>query len=62
MKLYTLTLLQLDSKRDLLMEIDQLKLNLIKTALLYGINHPFTISTSQDLDKLIIEYQKLAIK
>ncbi|WP_139367263.1 aspartyl-phosphate phosphatase Spo0E family protein [Metabacillus halosaccharovorans] len=44
------------------MEIDQLKLNLIKTALLYGINHPFTISTSQDLDKLIIEYQKLAIK
>lgn len=58
----TLTLLQSDSERDLLMEIDQLKLKLIKTALLYGINHPFTISVSQDLDILIIEYQKLAIK
>ncbi|MFC0273468.1 aspartyl-phosphate phosphatase Spo0E family protein [Metabacillus herbersteinensis] len=38
--------------------MDSLKSELIEIGLLMGLNHPTTVSLSQRLDKLILEFQK----
>ncbi|MDQ0229751.1 aspartyl-phosphate phosphatase Spo0E family protein [Metabacillus malikii] len=42
----------------LLSKIEYLKGELIEIGLVIGLNHPRTVSLSQRLDQLIVEYQK----
>lgn len=43
---------------ELSQEIEQLREKLVELAILKGINDPEVIKLSQELDELIVEYQK----
>jgi Spo0E like sporulation regulatory protein len=45
-------------EEQLLQKIEYLKTELIELGILIGLNHPTTISLSQRLDALILEYQR----
>ena len=48
-----------NEKTELINRISSNKNELIAIGLAKGLNHPLTISQSQKLDKLILQYQKL---
>ncbi|MGJ9458489.1 Spo0E family sporulation regulatory protein-aspartic acid phosphatase [Oceanobacillus sp. CF4.6] len=48
-----------ETKVNLIEKINQKKETLLKTAEVYGISSENTIECSQELDKLIVEYQKI---
>ncbi|MFD2215583.1 Spo0E family sporulation regulatory protein-aspartic acid phosphatase [Metabacillus endolithicus] len=48
-----------NEKTELINRISSNKNELITIGLAKGLNHPLTISQSQKLDKLILQYQKL---
>jgi hypothetical protein len=53
--------LLINTKRELLHQINKLQNLLIETVLKEGINSKTTLAISQDLDRLIFEYQRRKI-
>ncbi|QDP42077.1 aspartyl-phosphate phosphatase Spo0E family protein [Radiobacillus deserti] len=43
---------------ELLKQIEQLQNEMIQCGIELGLDHPLTIAFSQELDKLILDYQK----
>ncbi|WP_164670240.1 aspartyl-phosphate phosphatase Spo0E family protein [Virgibacillus doumboii] len=50
-----------NNKVNLTHLIEQKREQMFKTAATHGMNHQLTLKCSQELDKLILEYQKLSI-
>ncbi|WP_226670652.1 aspartyl-phosphate phosphatase Spo0E family protein [Metabacillus litoralis] len=57
----TVTLLPINKENVLLVRINQQRIDLIEKGKLLGLHHPTTVFISQDLDELIMEYQKLKL-
>jgi hypothetical protein len=51
----------INTKKELLLRINKLQNLLIETGLKEGINSKKTLAISQDLDRLILEYQRRKI-
>jgi len=49
-------------KRDLLKEIEELRVEMLKLATKHGIDHPFVLEASQKLDLLLIEFEKTQMR
>lgn len=49
-------------KKDLLKEIEKLRMEMLELAAEHGIDHPLVLEVSQKLDILLIEFEKTEAK